>query len=157
MLSIYRSRGHLGIGAVSFSAMLRTPWDEMPKASTCEAVLNGERQDRVCPPREFEGTLLQRYVRLVKLFAKEPKLTVSYDDVCSRPLAVLKAVELAYGVQRGPLVPCGQTKWGWGPVGEEPVEVSVEDYELMQECQYASDAILRPSWQHSLKLLESSR
>lgn len=138
MLSMWRCRDHLGIAReVTFSQMLRTPWETMPRASDAPyTYLNGKVTDRVTPPRSFTGTLPDRWLERTQTFAANAVLTVSYDDAVSRPLYVIDAVCATFRTERfsSVFVPVFD-RVGWYNVrGENPV-VTYDDLELMEGVQ----------------------
>lgn len=90
MVSIWKARTHLGIhDSVSFSQMVRTPWEEMPRSEIGPAYFNGEAFDRVCSPRPFTGTLPERWVRTLDMFQHKAAIALSYGFVTQFPYETL--------------------------------------------------------------------
>jgi hypothetical protein len=139
MISIWRVREHLGISStVRFSDMIRTPWEEMPRSEIGPALLNGERIDRVCAPKDFVGTLPDRWVRILKLFSDyKPKISLPYSAVVERPYYVASLIAQTHQLERltspflYPQAPVGwQTMTPW----ERP-EVTGDDLVYLESFQ----------------------
>jgi hypothetical protein len=143
MRSIYMCREHLGIaGEVTFAQMLRSPWPNMPKSTICQhTYFNGELCNKVCPPRWFEDTLPERWLRLSKLFAEKAKLSVSYYSTLTQPERVLNATcavfELEPSCTFTPVL--GRVGW-WQDPSEEPC-ISKADNTLLEDYQCRFDSL----------------
>lgn len=136
MLSVWRAREHLGIAkSVSFSAMLRTPWEAMPRAESCEAVYNGVATSKVCSPKEFFGTLPQRWLDSTTLFARSAAYNAEYSWVVERPMAVLQEVARAFKVKRNKEFVPVLERVGWWSADEETPSISADDMYLMEAYQ----------------------
>jgi hypothetical protein len=138
MVSIWRAREHLGIAAyVSFADMIRTPWPSMPRSKFCVAVFNGRRDDRVCPPRDFDGRLPDRWLLLNRLFAEGATLSFTLDDAVSHPLIVLERISIVTGWPFKREFSPVTGRVGWWAVNEEQPDVSWDDLRYLrrfQEC-----------------------
>lgn len=146
MLSIWRSREHLGIASsVTFSDMLRTDMSSMPRSSIGLATYNGTRDDRVCAPREFKGMLLERWYKRTVYFANHAFVVIRYDDAVARPFGVVQRVAQAYKkLLRKPFVPVTH-RVGWQPVSYDEPHVTPDDYELIERYEKACLANLHSS------------
>lgn len=136
MLSIWAVRDHLGIDrSVTFVDMLRTPWEKMPRSSSCVVCYNGSISTKVCPPKDFEGTLLDRWLRQTRYFDAHAKLSLSYSDVVNSPLAVVELVARVFQFDRkGSFQPVTE-RVGWYPVHKELANVTPACEELMEHYQ----------------------
>jgi len=122
MLSVWRMREHFGVHpSVDFSRMIRTRWPDMPKVESKYAF------------RDFDGTMLDRWLRNTTDFSRKASISVSYNDVIDRPLNVVLRVSAALNFPRRGFSPVSEHV-GWRGSDEKP-EVTANDAAMMEEYQ----------------------
>lgn len=138
MLSIWRVRQHLGIHQdVTFSQLIRTRWDVMPRAVAGLGVFNGDRDDRICLTKaEPLETLPERWLRVTRMFQSAAAFSVTYESCVSRPLAVIEAVKKRFQLQLRStrLDLCLDRVGWWSPVKEQPT-ILYDDASLLEDFQ----------------------
>jgi hypothetical protein len=136
MRSIWWNREHLGIAShVTFGDMLRTPWPEMPRSTYCHAIFNGERLNKVCAPKDFTTTLVQRWIDTVQYFHMGCAVAFSYATVCSRPLAVLAKLEGFMPYKRVQHFTDVREIVGWQPLNLEHPNITHECYRILEDAE----------------------
>lgn len=138
LLSVWRIREHAGLhGSVSFSDLVHTPHSDLPRTSSCEAVFNGERWDRVCPPKGYlpEETFPEHWLRMMRLFDASAHASYSYDLAVNCPLHVVEDVSQKFGVAKVPGFAPVLSRVGWWPAKQETPEVTEQDMRRIEAIQ----------------------
>jgi hypothetical protein len=135
MLSIWRVREHLGIHKdVSFSTILRTVWSDMKRSESCETLFNGEQRNLVCPPRDFDDTLPDRWLKLTRYFREHAYIEFSYQDVVDRPWEVLRRIANRFSkwsARKTEFTPVLQ-RVGWYSTADEQPKITAADMKLLE-------------------------